>query len=70
MPNMTSTGQQPASTIMPFISGPSANVGPSAQPQAPMLGSNVQVSQPQPPRPTSIPEAVMMKALMRRMGGM
>lgn len=66
MPNMTSTGQQASSTIMPLISGPSANLGNAAQPQVPMLGSNVQVAQPSAPRPKSIPEIVMMEALMRR----
>jgi hypothetical protein len=35
-----------------------------------MLGQNVNLSVPAPSRPVSVPEQVMMQAMMRRMGQM
>jgi hypothetical protein len=72
MPNMSSnTNPNAGSSSMPRTRGPVAMpTGTTGSSQAPMLGQNVNLSVPAPSRPVSVPEQVMMQAMMRRMGRM
>lgn len=59
----------PNSPSMPGASPNLSNPGVAMQGPAGLLGQNVQVAPGRSPRPVSIPEQVMMQAMMRRMQG-
>lgn len=54
-------------SIMASISPNLSNPGSAMQGPAGLMGQNVQVAPGRAPRPVSIPEQVMMQAMMRRM---
>jgi len=68
MPNMPSA-MGAADSSMPRTRGPVSTPTATSSQRAPrLMGQDVSLSIPAPNRPTSIPEQVMMEAMMRRMG--
>lgn len=70
MPNMPADVNPQGASSMPRTRGPiSMPTGSAPSAQAPaLMGQNVSLSIPAPNRPKSIPEQVMLEAMMRRMG--